>query len=82
MSVNTDNLANQEVTLKTVVTDYFAKIKAGDIGALPAFLGLIALGAVFTFSSQFFLTARNMANLLTQAAVSYTHLTLPTNREV
>ena len=68
MSVNTDNLAGQEATLKSVFTDYFAKIKAGDIGALPAFLGLIALGIVFTFSSQFFLTARNMANLLTQAA--------------
>ncbi len=68
MSVNTDNLAGQEATLKSVFTDYLAKIKAGDIGALPAFLGLIALGIVFTFSSQFFLTARNMANLLTQAA--------------
>ena len=68
MSVNTDNLAGQEATLKSVFTDYIAKIKAGDIGALPAFLGLIALGIVFTFSSQFFLTARNMANLLTQAA--------------
>ena len=68
MSVNTDNLAGQEVTLKTVVADYFAKIKAGDIGALPALLGLISLGLVFSFSSQFFLTARNMANLLTQAA--------------
>ena len=68
MSVNTDNLANQEVTLKSVLSDYFSKLKAGDIGALPAFLGLISLGLVFTFSSQFFLTARNMANLLTQAA--------------
>jgi len=68
MSVNTDNLAGQEVTLKTVVSDYFARIKAGDIGALPALLGLISLGLVFTFSSQFFLTARNLANLLTQAA--------------
>ena len=68
MSVNTENLASQEVTLKTVLTDYVAKIKAGDIGALPAFLGLISLGLVFTFSSQYFLTARNMANLLTQAA--------------
>lgn len=68
MSVNTDNLAGQEVTLKTVISDYFAKIKAGDIGALPALLGLISLGLVFSFSSQFFLTARNMANLLTQAA--------------
>ena len=68
MSVNTDNLANQEVTLGSVLSDYVSKLKAGDIGALPAFLGLISLGLVFTFSSQFFLTARNMANLLTQAA--------------
>ena len=68
MSVNTDNLAGQEVSLKTVFSDYFAKIKAGDIGALPALLGLISLGLVFSFSSQYFLTARNMANLLTQAA--------------
>ncbi len=41
MSVNTENLASQEVTLKTVLTDYVAKIKAGDICALPAFLGLV-----------------------------------------
>jgi D-xylose transport system permease protein len=63
MSVNTDNLGSQEVTLKSVLSDYASKLKAGDIGALPAFLGLISLGLVFTFSSQFFLTARNMANL-------------------
>jgi len=68
MSVNTDNLVAQETTLKSVVSDYIAKIKSGDIGALPAFLGLITLGIVFSFSSQFFLTARNMSNLLTQAA--------------
>jgi len=68
MSVNTDNLVAQETTLKSVVSDYIAKIKSGDIGALPAFLGLITLGIVFTFSSQFFLTARNMSNLITQAA--------------
>jgi len=68
MSVNTDNLAGQESTLKSVATDYIAKIKSGDIGALPAFLGLITLGIVFTFSSEYFLTPRNTANLLTQAA--------------
>ncbi|HEY4898143.1 MAG TPA: hypothetical protein VIH79_00295, partial [Candidatus Nanopelagicaceae bacterium] len=68
MSVNTENLAHGETNLKTVFSDYLAKIKAGDIGALPAFLGLITLGLVFTFSSQYFLTPRNLANLLTQAA--------------
>jgi len=68
MSVNTENLAQSETNIKTVFSDYFAKIKAGDIGALPALLGLITLGLVFTFSSQYFLTPRNLANLLTQAA--------------
>jgi len=68
MSVNTDNLAGQEASLKSVASDYIAKIKSGDIGALPAFLGLITLGIVFTFSSEYFLTPRNTANLLTQAA--------------
>ena len=68
MSVNTDNLAAAEDgTLKSAVLDYVAKVKSGDIGALPAFLGLITLGLVFTFSSQFFLTARNIANLISQA---------------
>ena len=68
MSVNTDSLAAaEEATLKTVVSDYIAKIKSGDIGALPALLGLITLGLVFSFSSQFFLTARNIANLITQS---------------
>ncbi|MEJ0014945.1 MAG: ABC transporter permease [Actinomycetota bacterium] len=68
MSVNTDNLGQSETNLKSVFSDYFARIKAGDIGALPAFLGLFTLGLVFTVSSVFFLTARNMANLITQAA--------------
>jgi len=68
MSVNADNLSSQELTLKSVFSDYLAKIKSGDIGALPAFLGLVSLGLVFTLSSQYFLTPRNMANLLTQAA--------------
>lgn len=68
MSVNTDNLGQSDATIKSVFRDYFAKIKAGDIGALPAFLGLFTLGLVFTLSSVFFLTARNMANLITQAA--------------
>jgi D-xylose transport system permease protein len=43
-------------------------VKAGDIGSLPAVLGLISLVAVFGAMSEFFLTNRNFANLLTQAA--------------
>ena len=55
-------------TLKTAAADYWARVKSGDIGSLPAVLGLIALCAVFTTMSSSFLTPGNFANLLTQAA--------------
>lgn len=48
--------------------NYWSKVKAGDIGSLPAILGLIALTAIFGTMSEFFFTNRNFANLLTQAA--------------
>jgi D-xylose transport system permease protein len=40
----------------------------GDMGALPAVAALIVLSLLFTFLSPFFLTERNFANLLNQAA--------------
>jgi len=55
-------------TLKTAATDYWARVKSGNIGSLPAVLGLIALCGVFTALSSSFLTPGNFANLLTQAA--------------
>jgi len=55
-------------TLKGAASNYLSRIKAGDIGSLPAVLGLISLVAVFGAMSEFFLTNRNFANLLTQAA--------------
>ncbi|MBC7463626.1 MAG: ABC transporter permease [Actinobacteria bacterium] len=56
------------VTLKESMGDYWSRVKAGDIGALPAVLGLVALCAVFGAMSDVFLTPGNFANLLTQAA--------------
>lgn len=47
---------------------YFAKVRGGEVGALPALLGIVVLGAVFTYSSPTFLTDRNFANLITQGA--------------
>ena len=38
------------------------------MGALPAVGGFIVLSILFSFLSPFFLTERNFANLLTQAA--------------
>jgi len=55
-------------TLKGVWRDYLARIKSGDMGALPGVLGLVALCVVFGAMSDVFLTPGNFANLLTQAA--------------
>jgi D-xylose transport system permease protein len=55
-------------SLKDAMLDYWSRIKAGDIGALPAVLGLVVLCGVFGAMSDVFLTPGNFANLLTQAA--------------
>ncbi len=54
--------------LKGAAQDYWSRIKSGDIGALPAVLGLLVLCAVFSVMQDSFLTPGNFANLLTQAA--------------
>ena len=58
----------EKETLKGAASNYLSRVRAGDIGSLPAVLGLISLVAVFGAMSEFFLTNRNFANLLTQAA--------------
>jgi ABC-type xylose transport system permease subunit len=48
---------------------YFNRVRGGDLGALPAILGIVALGLLFTaLRPETFLTPRNMANLADQAA--------------
>ena len=55
--------------LGTAVSDYVAKVRGGDVGSLPAVLGLVVLFIVFsilrpdTFTNSF-----NMANLVNQSA--------------
>jgi len=66
--MSTDTSAPASPTLKTAMTDYWSRVKSGDIGSLPAVLGLVVLCAVFTGMSSSFLTPGNFANLLTQAA--------------
>ena len=47
--------------------DYWARVKGGDVGSMPAVLGLIALVALFTvLQGGIFFTALNFANLLNQ----------------
>ena len=50
------------------VQAWWQRVRSGDMGALPAVAGLLVLGVLFSFLSPFFLTERNFANLLNQAA--------------
>ena len=61
-------IIHESATIKGAAVDYWSRVKAGDIGALPAILGLVALCAIFGAMSDVFLTPGNFANLLTQAA--------------
>src|SRR6185369_4285853 len=48
--------------------DYLARVAGGDMGALPAVLGLLALTIAFSVARPRFVTAGNLANLLNQGA--------------
>jgi len=50
------------------VRDYFARLRGGELGSLPALLGLAVLVLVFTVLSDNFLTLPNTANLFAQGA--------------
>ena len=74
-AVETDQAAPLEVTeippkgIADSVSDYFAKVRGGDVGSLPAVLGLIALVVVFSaLRPDTFTTALNFANLINQGA--------------
>ena len=59
--------SRQVSTVGQAFAAYGTRIRGGDMGALPAVLGLVVLFVVFTLASGSFLTALNMANLITQA---------------
>ena len=59
---------SQDLNIKQSANDWWSKVKAGQVGALPALLGLLVLCIVFGTQSSVFLTPGNLANLLTQAA--------------
>ncbi|ROT34225.1 sugar ABC transporter permease [Micromonospora sp. HM5-17] len=55
-------------TVGSHVRDYLARVRGGDMGSLPAVLGLIVLCLVFSALHDNFLTEGNFANLFTQGA--------------
>jgi len=48
--------------------DYWARVRGGDIGSLPAVLGLILLCLIFGIARPTFFSAVNFANLFSQGA--------------
>jgi D-xylose transport system permease protein len=53
---------------REAIGDYFGRVRGGELGALPALLGLLVLLVVFTALSENFLTLNNIANLFAQGA--------------
>ena len=60
--------SGQEGNLGDQIRAYVLRVRSGDMGVLPAVAGFIVLSVLFTALSSYFLTERNIANLLTQAA--------------
>jgi D-xylose transport system permease protein len=61
--------ATERQSLADVFRDYRARIRGGDVGALPALAGVIVLAVVFTvLSGDNFTNAYNFANLILQGS--------------
>ncbi|QKG26135.1 sugar ABC transporter permease [Actinomadura verrucosospora] len=59
---------SREHDVRSALLDYWGRIRAGELGALPAILGLAALVVLFTaLRPNTFLSNQNIANLCTQA---------------
>jgi D-xylose transport system permease protein len=70
-----DELAQADFSVDTHVDEtfgdaaraYLRRVRGGDMGSLPAVLGLIVLFVVFGLANDRFMSALNLANLVTQA---------------
>lgn len=56
--------------IREAMSEYWVRVRGGDLGSLPAVLGLVVLVALFTaLEGQTFFSAFNFANLVSQAAM-------------
>ncbi|MET0714109.1 MAG: ABC transporter permease [Mycetocola sp.] len=60
--------SGQEGSVGDQVRAWLQRVRGGEMGALPAIAGFIVLSILFSILSPVFLTERNFANLMTQAA--------------
>ena len=62
-------LDNKQVTsISSSVAAYKSRLRSGDLGALPSLLAITVLVAIFSLSTDSFLSLRNFQNFLEQAA--------------
>ena len=61
-----------DTSISEQISGYFRRVRAGETGVLPAVGGLLVLVTIFTIANPLFLTERNIANLMTQAAALIT----------
>nr|WP_308801045.1 ABC transporter permease [Streptomyces polyasparticus] len=64
------NATHSSTSLRSIARAYLGRVRGGELGALPAVLGLIVLCAFFSALRPVFLSDLNFANLLTQGAGS------------
>ncbi|MFF4974915.1 sugar ABC transporter permease [Streptomyces sp. NPDC001083] len=64
------NGAVKAASLRSVARNYVDRVRGGELGAVPAVLGLIVLCVFFAVLRPVFLSELNFANLLTQGAGS------------
>jgi len=62
-------LRQQSTGLGASIKGYFAKIRGGEMGSLPAILGLLILVVLFSLLRPTFFTPLNFANFFSQAAL-------------
>ncbi len=63
-----DNDNRQAGSIGESAHDYLNRLRGGDMGSLPAILGLVFLVVIFASLNDRFLTTYNMANLVIQAS--------------
>jgi D-xylose transport system permease protein len=59
--------AHSDETFRDAARGYLQRVRGGDMGSLPAVLGLVVLFVVFGLANERFMSALNLANLVTQA---------------
>ena len=60
--------SGHEGNVREQINAYKARVKGGEMGALPSVLSLLVLTVLFSALNPYFLTEGNFANLLTQTA--------------